>query len=60
MGVADPAWLGPVGKARGQVYGMMAERNLPGAAVAVATGGRLIWAEGFGYADCETRSPSPC
>lgn len=33
----------------------MAERQIPGLSVAVAIDGRLVWSEGFGYADREKR-----
>ena len=35
----------------------MAENRPPGAAVAVARNGRLVYARGFGYANLETREP---
>ena len=37
--------------------GFLRERGLPGAAVAVARGGRLLYARGFGHADVEARVP---
>lgn len=33
----------------------MAEKNLPGVSVAVGVEGKLVWAEGFGWADLEQR-----
>jgi CubicO group peptidase (beta-lactamase class C family) len=35
----------------------VAERRVPGAALAVSRNGRLVYARGFGYADLETRQP---
>jgi serine beta-lactamase-like protein LACTB, mitochondrial len=32
-------------------------QNLPGLSVAVGVGGEIVWAEGFGWADLETRVP---
>ena len=36
---------------------MVQERYLPSLSVAVAKGGGIVWAEGFGYADSERRKP---
>ena len=33
------------------------EQNLPGVSVAVGAGGKLVWAEGFGWRDVGTRAP---
>jgi hypothetical protein len=33
------------------------EQNLPGVSVAVGAGGTIVWAEGFGWRDVETRTP---
>ena len=35
----------------------VAGQNLPGLSVAVGTGGAIVWAEGFGWADVEDRAP---
>ncbi len=35
----------------------MAERRIPGMAVAVSAGGRIVYSEGFGYADLSRRLP---
>jgi CubicO group peptidase (beta-lactamase class C family) len=35
----------------------MVERNVPGLSVAVGAGNAVVWAEGFGWADLETRAP---
>lgn len=44
--------------ARGQliVRRALGEQNLPGLSVAVGTGGEIVWAEGFGYADLEKKT----
>lgn len=34
----------------------LADENLPGLSVAVGMGDRVVWAEGFGYADTRTRT----
>ena len=44
-------------RARGLVRAAMVEQNLPGMSVALGAGGRLVWAEGFGWRDVVTRSP---
>jgi CubicO group peptidase (beta-lactamase class C family) len=36
---------------------VVTEKNLPGLSVAVGVGGEIIWAEGFGWADTENRTP---
>ena len=33
------------------------EQNLPGVSVAVGAGGTIVWAEGFGWRDVDTRTP---
>jgi CubicO group peptidase (beta-lactamase class C family) len=52
-----PQWAGVVEKARQIVRTGLSEQNLPGVSVAVGVAGDLVWAEGFGFADIEQRSP---
>ncbi|MGH8246752.1 MAG: serine hydrolase domain-containing protein, partial [Gammaproteobacteria bacterium] len=47
-----------VEQARNQIQAMMVERRIPGLSVAVSVAGRLIWSEGFGYADQERQIPA--
>jgi CubicO group peptidase (beta-lactamase class C family) len=54
---ALPAWAGPVEQARQIVRAGLSEQNLPGLSVAVGSGGDIVWAEGFGWADLERRVP---
>jgi CubicO group peptidase (beta-lactamase class C family) len=56
---ADPAprWAAAAERARQIVRADIAEQNLPGLSVAVGTGGDIVWAEGFGWADLEKRVP---
>ena len=56
---SDPQqrWDGAVQQAREVVRATLAEQNLPGLSVAVGTGGEIVWAEGFGWADIEKREP---
>ena len=50
-------WTAAVEQARQIVRAGVAEGNLPGLSVAVGAGGDIVWAEGFGFADLESRSP---
>ena len=57
--VAAPAsaagWAAAIDEARPIVRADVASLNLPGLSVAVAVGGDIVWAEGFGWADVENR-----
>ena len=53
----SPQWAAAVGRARAAVRAALSEQNLPGLSVAVGVGGDMVWAEGFGWADVETRAP---
>lgn len=50
-------WLGAVEQSREIVRASLVAQNLPGASVAVGAGGIIVWAEGFGFADLERRTP---
>ena len=50
-----PKWADAVQQGRQIVRAGLTEQNLPGLSVAVGVGGELVWAEGFGFADLETR-----
>ena len=39
------------------MHGALVEQNLPGLSVAVGVSGGIAWAEGFGWADLEKRTP---
>src|SRR5262245_19277973 len=56
---ASPAspWAAAVEQGRQIVRAALIERNLPGLSVAVGASGDVVWAEGFGYADLEKRTP---
>lgn len=57
-GTAAPGkWAGAAEEARRIVRASLAEKNLPGLSVAAGAGGEILWAEGFGFADLETRAP---
>src|SRR5688500_8683805 len=50
-------WASVVEEARQIARAGVAEHSLPGLSVAVGVGGEIAWAEGFGWADLETRVP---
>ena len=51
----SPKWTGAVDQARQIARAGLTEQNLPGLSLAVAAGGEIVWAEGFGWADLEKR-----
>ncbi|MBM3818037.1 MAG: beta-lactamase family protein [Acidimicrobiia bacterium] len=52
-----PARTEAAERGRQLVRAALTEQNLPGLSVAVGVGGDIVWAEGFGWADLETRVP---
>jgi serine beta-lactamase-like protein LACTB len=52
-----PAWTDAVEQGRRIARASLVEQNLPGLSVAVGVGGDIVWAEGFGWADLEKRTP---
>lgn len=46
-----------IADARQAVSNYVDEHNIPGMAVSVYRNGEMIWSEGFGYADLESRTP---
>lgn len=57
QGEPAPEWAGAVERGRQIARAGVAGQNLPGLSVAVGVGGRVVWAEGFGWADLDTRAP---
>jgi serine beta-lactamase-like protein LACTB, mitochondrial len=53
----SPEWADAVEQGRQVVRAGLTEQNLPGLSVAVGAGGDIVWAEGFGWADLESRAP---
>ena len=53
----SPQYAAAVERARELVRAAVLEQNLPGISVAVGAGGTIVWAEGFGWRDVETRTP---
>lgn len=52
-----PAFRDAIERARDQMRASVAEQNLPGLSIAVGMNGEIVWAEGFGWADIDRRSP---
>jgi serine beta-lactamase-like protein LACTB, mitochondrial len=50
-----PKWAAAIEQGRQIARAGVTEQNLPGLSVAVAVGGDIVWAEGFGWADLENR-----
>jgi CubicO group peptidase (beta-lactamase class C family) len=59
--LAGPApaaeWRPAVDQSRQHARDALIAQNLPGLSVAVGVGGQLVWAEGFGYADLDRKTP---
>jgi len=53
----SPHYAAAVERARELVRAAVLEQNLPGVSVAVGAGGTIVWAEGFGWRDVDTRTP---
>jgi CubicO group peptidase (beta-lactamase class C family) len=52
-----PQWNAAVEQGRQLARATLTGQNYPGLSVAVGTGGDIVWAEGFGFADLEKRVP---
>lgn len=50
------AWTGAIEKSRDIVRSVVAEQNYPGLSIAVGAGDGVVWAEGFGFADIDSRT----
>jgi len=50
-------WNAAVEQARQIARAHLVDQNLPGLSVAVGDGGEIVWAEGFGWADLEKKTP---
>jgi hypothetical protein len=53
----SPQYAAAVERARALVRAAILEQNLPGVSVAVGAGGTIVWAEGFGWRDIDSRTP---
>ena len=52
-----PKWADAMAQGRERARAGLIEQNLPGLSVAVGAGGEIVWAEAFGYADLEKKTP---
>jgi CubicO group peptidase (beta-lactamase class C family) len=52
-----PQWRDAADRSRELVRRAVVDQNLPGISVAVGTGGNIVWAEGFGWANIVSRVP---
>jgi len=48
----------PFARARARIQRALVEEGVPSMAVAVAKGGKIVWEEGFGWANREARTPA--
>lgn len=56
---SDPAaWRHAVEQSRGLIEEWQQKSRIPGLSAAVAVDGRVVWSEGFGWADLERRVPA--
>src|SRR6185436_3674694 len=53
----SPKWTSAVEQARHIARAGLSEENVPGMSVAVGVGQDIVWAEGFGWADLDSRAP---
>ncbi len=56
-GVHAERYAAAIEESRRLAHALLLEDNLPGLSVAVARDGEIVWTEGFGWADVETRVP---
>ena len=56
-GDPEQPWAAAVERGRQLMRAGLTAQNLPGLSVAVGIDGDIVWAEGFGFADLETRIP---
>jgi serine beta-lactamase-like protein LACTB, mitochondrial len=57
VAVAHPRYAGSVEESRRLARVLIEGHKLPGLSVAVAVHGEIVWAEGFGWANVESRTP---
>jgi CubicO group peptidase (beta-lactamase class C family) len=53
----SPEWVGAIERGRQLVRVGITDQNLPGVSVAVGAGGEIVWAEGFGWSNIDSRVP---
>jgi CubicO group peptidase (beta-lactamase class C family) len=52
-----PKWTGAVEQGQEIARTRIVEQNVPGLSVAVGVAGEIVWAEGFGWANLESKAP---
>ncbi|HLA11740.1 MAG TPA: serine hydrolase domain-containing protein [Pyrinomonadaceae bacterium] len=55
--VVDSAHREAIEQARQITVGLASEQKIPGLAIAVSVDNKIVWSEGFGFADLENRIP---
>lgn len=55
--VAAPAYAPAIARAERLARAVLEDAHLPGLSIAVGVGDRVVWAQGFGYADLESQTP---
>jgi CubicO group peptidase (beta-lactamase class C family) len=53
----DPSTAAVIAKYQTRIPQLMAEQDVPGISVAVVDGDHVLWAQGFGYADRDRKTP---
>jgi CubicO group peptidase (beta-lactamase class C family) len=56
--ISDERYAPAAAKAAAQIQAMMKERAIPGLAAAIAVNDKIVWSEGFGYADRDKQTPA--
>jgi len=56
-GVHAERYSGAIEESRRLAHALLLKENLPGLSIAVARDGEIVWTEGFGWADVESRMP---
>src|SRR5437867_7757797 len=54
----DPIFGKAIAASRQQVLAMMKEQRIPGMSITVSVDERVVWSEGFGYADLDAHRPA--
>lgn len=55
--IIDPDLQEAIGRARSHFLAMKEERKIPGISIAVTVKNKLVWSEGAGFADLESKTP---
>ncbi len=55
--IRDKKYRLAINRAEQYLDSLMKKQNIPGLSVSVGSAGKVLWAQGFGYADLENRTP---